>query len=106
MTQHRNMYRALYASVLLCWGASLVAAPSVGWVEDTSAQTEEVPIESIQQFVQIYSMVRAHYVDKKPDEVLFQQSIKGLLSGLDRYSRYLSAEEYQQLVQYTEGDLA
>ena len=106
MTQHRNMYRALYASVLLCWGASLVAAPSVGWVEDTSAQTEEVPIESIQQFVQIYSMVRAHYVDKKSDEALFQQSIKGLLSGLDRYSRYLSAEEYQQLVQYTEGDLA
>lgn len=106
MTQHRNMYRALCASVLLCWGTSLVAAPSAGWVEDTSAQTEEVPIESIQQFVQIYSMVRAHYVDKKPDDVLFQQSIKGLLSGLDRYSRYLSAEEYQQLVQYTEGDLA
>ena len=37
---------------------------------------------------------------------LFQQSIQGLVSGLDRYSRYLSAEEYRQLIQYTEGDLA
>ncbi|MCP6652186.1 hypothetical protein NL518_29250, partial [Klebsiella pneumoniae] len=25
---------------------------------------------------------------------------------LDRYSRYLSPQEYKQLVQYTEGDLA
>ena len=36
----------------------------------------------------------------------FSKPIKGLVSGLDRYSRYLSAEEYRQLIQYTEGDLA
>lgn len=66
----------------------------------------EVPVESIQQFVQIYSIVKDNYVDTKTDDVLFQQAIKGLVSGLDRYSRYLSAEDYKQLVQYTEGDLA
>lgn len=66
----------------------------------------EVPIESIQQFVQIYGIVRDNYVDVKSDDALFQQAIKGLVSGLDRYSRYLSAEEYRQLIQYTEGDLA
>ncbi|MFT4021896.1 MAG: S41 family peptidase, partial [Acinetobacter sp.] len=37
---------------------------------------------------------------------LFEQSIKGLVGGLDRYSRYLSPEDYRQLVQYTEGDVA
>ena len=66
----------------------------------------EVPIESIQQFVQIYGIVRDNYVDEKSDDALFLQAIKGLVSGLDRYSRYLSAEEYRQLIQYTEGDLA
>ena len=35
----------------------------------------------------------------------FLQAIKGLVSGSDRYSRYLSAEEYRQLIQYTEGIL-
>ncbi|OON26710.1 peptidase S41 [Acinetobacter pittii] len=65
-----------------------------------------MPIESIQQFVQIYGIVRDNYVDVKSDDALFQQAIKGLVSGLDRYSRYLSAEEYRQLIQYTEGDLA
>lgn len=108
MTQHNNIYRALCASLLMCWGHSIDAAPvthASGWTED-APRTAEVPIESIQQFVQIYGIVKDNYVDKKSDDALFQQSIKGLVSGLDRYSRYLSAEEYRQLIQYTEGDLA
>ena len=66
----------------------------------------EVPIESIQQFVQIYGTVKDNYVDEKSDDVLFLQAIKGLVGGLDHYSRYLTPEEYKQLLQYTEGDLA
>ena len=108
MTQHNNLFRALCASVLMCWGCSLYAAPNnaAAWVEDGTSDRTEIPIESIQQFVQVYGIVRENYVDKKSDDVLFQQAIKGLVGGLDRYSRYLSAEEYHQLIQYTEGDLA
>ena len=109
MTQHNNIYQAIFASLLMCWGSHALAAPtphSSGWNEDTSSRTAEVPLESIQQFVQIYGIVKDNYVDKKSDDALFQQAIKGLVSGLDRYSRYLSAEEYRQLIQYTEGDLA
>ncbi|MDQ9023068.1 S41 family peptidase [Acinetobacter sichuanensis] len=68
--------------------------------------TTEVPIESIEQFVQIYGLVKDNYVQEKPDDTLFLQAIKGLVGGLDRYSRYLSPEEYKQLIQYTEADLA
>ena len=56
--------------------------------------------------MQIYGLVKDNYVAERSDEALFQQAIKGLVSGLDRYSRYLSPQEYKQLVQYTEGDLA
>ena len=56
--------------------------------------------------MQIYGIVKDNYVDVKPDDVLFLQAIKGLVAGLDRYSRYLSQEDYKQLLQYTEGDLA
>ena len=106
MTPRTNIYRAVFASLLLCWGHTLVAAPLSGWGENPPSRSAEVPIESIQQFVQIYGIVRDNYVEKKSDDALFQQSIKGLVSGLDPYSRYLSAEEYRQLIQYTEGDLA
>ena len=109
MTPHNNIYRALFASLLMCGGYSSFAAPishTHEWDESSESRSAEVPIESIQQFVQIYSIVKDNYVDKKSDDALFQQSIQGLVSGLDRYSRYLSAEEYRQLIQYTEGDLA
>ena len=74
--------------------------------EDWSESSLEVPIESIQQFVQIYGTVKDNYVTEKTDEKLFLQAIQGLVAGLDRYSRYLSAEDYQQLLKYTEADLA
>lgn len=109
MTPHNNIYRALFASLLMCGGYSSFAAPishTHEWDESSESRSAEVPIELIQQFVQIYSIVKDNYVDKKSDDALFQQSIQGLVSGLDRYSRYLSAEEYRQLIQYTEGDLA
>lgn len=66
----------------------------------------EVPVESIQEFVQIYGIVKDNYVDAKADQALFQLAIQGMVSGLDRYSRYLSPEDYKQLIQYTEGEIA
>ena len=74
--------------------------------ETTEQDYVEVPVESIQQFVKIYGLVKANYVTEKSDEALFAQAIQGLVSGLDQYSRYLNAEDYRALVQYTEGDLA
>lgn len=113
MLQHK-IYKAFLGSVLMCCSYLALAAPVVKeklspqHADPTESEESyaEVPIESIQQFVQIYGIVRDNYVDEKSDDALFLQAIKGLVSGLDRYSRYLSPEEYRQLIQYTEGDLA
>lgn len=75
-------------------------------VADANRSADELPLDEIQQFVSIYSLVKTHYVAEKTDEQLFEQAIQGLVSGLDRYSRYLNPEQYQALLQYTEGDLA
>ncbi|OTG91701.1 S41 family peptidase [Acinetobacter sp. ANC 3832] len=103
-------YVALIVALLASGSHSVWAAESKTSValdfDDPEESIEEVPIESIEQFVQIYGLVKDNYVSEKPDDVLFLQAIKGLVSGLDHYSRYLSAEDYKQLLQYTEGDLA
>ena len=108
---NRNWHQCFVAIALLMTVHSVAVADSKGsatlkssdeWVENVA----EVPIESIQQFVQIYGTVKDNYVSEKSDDALFLQAIKGLVGGLDRYSRYLSSEEYRQLLQYTEGDLA
>ncbi|MFP0793048.1 S41 family peptidase, partial [Acinetobacter baumannii] len=99
MLQH-NIYKAFFVSVLMCCSQLALAAPVVkeklsplhADAPESEESYAEVPIESIQQFVQIYGIVRDNYVDEKSDDALFLQAIKGLVSGLDRYSRYLSAE--------------
>lgn len=106
MTAHK-IYAVVLASVLCASHSSVWAAPD--WELDGPTLQQDyvdVPVESIQEFVQIYGIVKENYVTEKSDDALFQQAIRGLVSGLDRYSRYLTAEEYKQLLQYTEGDLA
>lgn len=65
----------------------------------------DTPIESIQKFVEVYSLVKQNYVKSISDEQLFANAMQGLLKGLDPYSRYLSAQDYQDLLKYTEGEL-
>lgn len=104
----------LWISLMGCSSYSLAAEPvlaqqAAATDEDNTDNlllTQEIPVESIQRFVQIYALVKENYVDEKPDDQLFEQAIRGLVGGLDKYSRYLSAEDYKQLLQYTEGDLA
>lgn len=112
MLQHWK-YRAVIAGLLGCWSSTILAANMANdaFVPElnspvTQEDFAEIPVESIQQFVEIYGIVKDNYVSDKTDDELFQQAIRGLVSGLDRYSRYLSAEDYRELIQYTEGDIA
>ncbi|WP_445114692.1 S41 family peptidase [Acinetobacter sp. WZC-1] len=102
-------YTTVLMALLAAGGHLAWAAESPSTAQDFDEPEEhvtEVPVESIEQFVKIYGIVKENYVDEKPDDALFLQATKGLVSGLDRYSRYLTPEEYKQLVQYTESDLA
>ncbi|UOH75229.1 S41 family peptidase [Acinetobacter schindleri] len=100
----------LLASLLMCLSHSAWSAGSQGPALDDMVMDQqtysEIPVSSIQEFVQIYGIVKDNYIQDKNDDALFQQAIRGLVGGLDRYSRYLSPEDFKQLRQYTEGDLA
>lgn len=97
----------MIASLVWCTSHSVSGADlSAPHFDDLTEDYAEIPVNSIEKFVQIYGLVKAHYVEEKSDEVLFESAIKGMVSGVDHYSRYLSAKDYQQLLQYTEGELA
>lgn len=95
----------LLASGSHVWAQGSDSPNGGDWGNDNTL-TAEVPIESIEQFVQIFGVVKENYVIEKSDDALFLQAIKGLVGGLDRYSRYLTAEEYKELLNYTEADIA
>ena len=96
--------------LLMCLSHSAWSAgsdePAFDDMEMNGQVYSEIPVASIQEFVQIYGIVKDNYIQDKNDDALFQQAIQGLVSGLDRYSRYLSPEDYKQLREYTEGELA
>lgn len=110
MTHTHRWLTTPVVTLLMCMSSlAWTAAPSrtaVASMDDDQAPFTEIPVESIQQFVQIYGIVKDAYLTEKNDEELFDQAIQGLVGGLDKYSRYLSPDDYQQLVQYTDGDLA
>lgn len=78
--------------------------PSFDLAED-EYQVVEVPIEAIQQFIKVYQTVQQNYVKELNDEQLFASAMQGLVKQ-DAYSRYLNAEDYRELIHYTEGGQA
>ena len=56
------------------------------------APVPRLPAELYGKFVEVYSRIRAEYVDEVDDEKLFNDAMKGMVAGLDPYSSYLDYE--------------
>lgn len=80
------------------------------WVDEDPTLEEpvavDIPIAQIKKFIETFQLVKNNYVAAVTDDELFENSIHGLVEGLDAYSRYLDAEHYQQLMEFTEGQIA
>lgn len=102
MTQWKSLALALAMSSSLGHGA----VNSGAYAPESETTYSEIPVESIQEFVQIYGIVKENYIEEKNDQALFELALQGMVAGLDPYSHYLSANDYSELIQYTEGEIA
>jgi carboxyl-terminal processing protease len=57
----------------------------------------------LRAFAEIFGRIKQDYVEPVDDNVLLEQAIRGMLSGLDPHSSYLDAEEYKELQVGTTG---
>ena len=57
----------------------------------------QIPAEKIEQFVDIYKRIKEQYVDDIDDSELFNYAIKGMVSGLDPHSSFLSNDDFDEL---------
>lgn len=62
------------------------------------------PPLAIEKFGQVYMIVSQAYVDAVPDDDLFDNAIKGMMTGLDPHSDYLTDDQVQQLQTTSEGN--
>jgi len=80
----------------------LLSAPlSLCQAEDPTDAT--LPIVDLQKFTKVIDYVKEYYVKPVEDDVLFENAIRGMLSGLDPHSMYFNKEEFNSLKESTTG---
>lgn len=89
------------SSLFLLRGLLLLSFPlSVVATEDPIA------IEDVQRFTTALSQIKSYYVEPVANEQLFDDAIRGMLTGLDPHSEYLDREAFTHLKAHTSGEFA
>ncbi len=64
----------------------------------------QIQMDDVQRFSNAMGLIKKYYVNKVSDKTLFDNAIRGMLSGLDPHSAYLDEDEYQELQTATNGE--
>ncbi|MET0069398.1 MAG: S41 family peptidase [Candidatus Thiodiazotropha sp.] len=65
---------------------------------------QSLPLQQLRTFADIFGRIKANYVEPVDDEVLLENAIRGMVSGLDPHSNYLDADDYKELQVGTKGE--
>ena len=76
---------------------------AISFIPISIKSDDAVPVENIEQFVDIYKRIKEQYVDNINDEQLFKSAIKGMVSDLDPHSSYLSKDDFYEFKIGTTG---
>ena len=74
--------------------------------QDNSQQegNQAIPMDAVQRFSNALGLIKKYYVKPVDDNVLFDNAIRGMVSGLDPHSSYLDEEEFKELETSTNGE--
>jgi carboxyl-terminal processing protease len=72
-------------------------------VDEKATNSDKVPLNDLQRFTTVMDNIKNYYVKPIDDSTLFENAIRGMLTGLDPHSSYLDTEEFADLKQTTTG---
>ncbi len=99
MTGTAGLRRIVVVSLATALTLGLSLAP-VG-AEQRGA--ERLPLEDIRTLSEVFSRIKADYVEDVSDQELLESAVRGMLQGLDPHSSYLSPSEFRDLQEGTQG---
>ncbi|GGI89778.1 S41 family peptidase [Legionella impletisoli] len=82
--------------------AVAVVLPISAAAEATNSQ--RIPMEEVQRFSNAISQIKKYYVKQTDDKELFDNAIRGMLTGLDPHSTYLNEDDFKELQTATNGE--
>jgi len=85
-------------------GATLTLGQAVIAERDKASAVEELPLEQLRTFTDVYARIKDDYVEQVDDQQLLEYAIQGMLNGLDPHSSYLDKREFRELKIGTEGE--
>lgn len=89
---HPLNYRRLGLALILALPLSLQAKSN-----------NNLPVDEIRNFVDVYNMIKNEYVEEKDGKALIDLAIKGMLDGLDPHSAYLKKSQLDDYEEDTSG---
>ncbi|WP_086479877.1 S41 family peptidase [Oceanospirillum sanctuarii] len=67
-------------------------------------EAQELPLEELRTFGEVFERIKRAYVHDVDDKELLDNAIRGMISGLDPHSAYLTPEDYDELQESTQGE--
>ena len=92
---------ALALSVVLVGGMVLMERDVTA---EQLEQTGGLPLDELRVFAEVFGRIKNDYVESVEDKQLLKHAIRGMLSGLDPHSSYLSEDEFRDLQVGTSGE--
>lgn len=68
------------------------------------AERQTLPWKEVQLFTEVLEKIRQEYLEPVDDTTLLENAIRGMAAGLDAHSRFLDAEEYEEVRINTTGN--
>jgi carboxyl-terminal processing protease len=91
-------------SALLTLGVILGVAVTMQFSALAQKPVENgIPIDSLRQLANTYSLIKSAYVEPVEDRKLLTQATAGMVAALDPHSAYLDRKAYRELREGTEG---
>jgi len=97
----QRLYTGVMASILST--ALVLPGPLYAAAASTEAN-QKIPLEDVQRFSNALNQIKKYYVKPTDDKELFDNAIRGMLTGLDPHSSYLNEEDYKDLQTSTSGE--
>ena len=93
----RNRLTIIALAIVLWSGGFLMARyQQQGYIEASAQENAAFPLEKMQELSSIINIIKKSYVDDIPTEELIENAIRGMVSGLDPHSTYLSGNQLKQ----------
>ncbi len=77
---------------------------SAAMVAAEEPQKSPLPLQELRTFAEVFERIKGAYVEPVGDDVLLENAIKGMLSGLDPHSAYLDPKAFEHLQVNTSGE--